>query len=236
MNDAIRLQFAGSNDLGTQKESQEGKCFVGNFKTKKSKHLISGLDREKVYAHGWAMSAVPVLDGFSLVGRERAPPLDVTLVCPLRKHPIRGHRVDQERIPARGQDTDEVDVPAGHRRCWGYHGAIIIKRGIIVKDGPNDVHRVIVGVLGVVAFLVTEACDERSRAERGLVGEAEVESRHGSLGGGEGLELSVGKKRGVVGKATDGRICSPSPERNACAVSQIQHSWRRRPCAGDNAT
>ena len=39
--------------------------------------MISGLDREKVYARDWAMSVVPVLDGFSLVGRERAPPLDV---------------------------------------------------------------------------------------------------------------------------------------------------------------
>jgi hypothetical protein len=77
LNDAIILQFTGSDNLRAQKESQKGKSFVGNFKTKKSKHLISGLDREKVYAHGWAMSVVPVLDGFSLVGRERAPPLDV---------------------------------------------------------------------------------------------------------------------------------------------------------------
>ena len=162
--------------------------------------MISGLDREIVYGCGLVSCVVLVLDGFSLVDRGRAPPLDVTLVCPLRKHPIRGHRVDQERIPARGQDTDVVDVPAGHRRCWGYHGALVIKRGIIVKDGPNDVHGVIVGVLRVVALLITESGDERSRAERGLVGEAEVESRHGSLGGGEDLELSVGEADGVVGK------------------------------------
>ena len=77
MNDAILFKFAGSNDLGTKKQSKKGKSFVGNFKTKKGKHLISGLDREIVYAHGWAMSVVPVLDGFSSVGRERAPPLDV---------------------------------------------------------------------------------------------------------------------------------------------------------------
>jgi hypothetical protein len=77
LNDAVGLQFAGSDDLRTQKESQEGKSFVGNFKTKKSKHLFSGLDREIVCARDWAMSVVPVLDGSSLVGRERAPPLDV---------------------------------------------------------------------------------------------------------------------------------------------------------------
>ena len=77
MNDAVGLQFAGSDDLGTQKESQEGKSFVGNFKTKKSKHLFSGLDREIVYARDWAMSVVPVLDGFSLVGRERGAPFGV---------------------------------------------------------------------------------------------------------------------------------------------------------------
>jgi hypothetical protein len=39
--------------------------------------MISGLDREIVYAHGWAVSVVLVLDGSFWVGRERAPPLDV---------------------------------------------------------------------------------------------------------------------------------------------------------------
>ena len=39
--------------------------------------MISGLDREIVYAHGWAMSVALALDGSSSVGRERAPPLDV---------------------------------------------------------------------------------------------------------------------------------------------------------------
>jgi hypothetical protein len=33
--------------------------------------MISGLDREKVYAHDWAKSVVPVLDGFSLGDLER---------------------------------------------------------------------------------------------------------------------------------------------------------------------
>ena len=45
--------------------------------------MISGLDREIVYAHGWAMSVVPVLDGFFSVGRGRDPPFDVILVFPL---------------------------------------------------------------------------------------------------------------------------------------------------------
>jgi hypothetical protein len=65
LNNAIGLQFAGSDDLRTQKESQKGKSFVGNFKTKKSKHLISGLDREKVYGLPWEGYFVLVLDGFS---------------------------------------------------------------------------------------------------------------------------------------------------------------------------
>jgi hypothetical protein len=33
--------------------------------------MISGLDREKVYAHDWAMSVVPALDGFSWGDRVR---------------------------------------------------------------------------------------------------------------------------------------------------------------------
>jgi hypothetical protein len=39
--------------------------------------MISGLDREIVYVHGWAVSVVPVLDGSFWVGREHDPPLDV---------------------------------------------------------------------------------------------------------------------------------------------------------------
>ncbi len=38
LNDAIRLQLARSDDFRSQKESKEGKRFVGNFKTKNSKH------------------------------------------------------------------------------------------------------------------------------------------------------------------------------------------------------
>jgi hypothetical protein len=75
LNNAILLEFARSDDLGTQKESKKGKSFVGNFKTKKSKHLISGLDREKVYGLTLVGYVVPDPDGFSLVDRERAPPL-----------------------------------------------------------------------------------------------------------------------------------------------------------------
>ena len=74
---AILLEFAVTNNFRSNKQSHKGKSFVGNFKTKKSKHLISGLDRERVYARDWAVSVVLVLDGFSSVGRERAPPLDV---------------------------------------------------------------------------------------------------------------------------------------------------------------
>ena len=37
--------------------------------------MISGLDREIVYARDWAVSVFLVLDGFSLGDRERAPPL-----------------------------------------------------------------------------------------------------------------------------------------------------------------
>ena len=38
LNNAIGLEFAGSNNFGTNKQSKEGKSFVGNFKTKNSKH------------------------------------------------------------------------------------------------------------------------------------------------------------------------------------------------------
>jgi hypothetical protein len=75
LNNAVRLQLTGSDDFGTQKESKKGKSFVGNFKTKKSKHLISGLDREKVYGLTLVGYVVPDPDGFSLVDRECAPPL-----------------------------------------------------------------------------------------------------------------------------------------------------------------
>jgi hypothetical protein len=44
--------------------------------------MISGLDREIVYAHGWAMSVVPVLDGSFWVDLGRDPPFDVILVFP----------------------------------------------------------------------------------------------------------------------------------------------------------
>jgi hypothetical protein len=37
--------------------------------------MISGLDREIVYARDWAMNVVPDPDGFSLVDWEYAPPL-----------------------------------------------------------------------------------------------------------------------------------------------------------------
>jgi hypothetical protein len=82
LNNAILLKFAVTNNFRSKKKSQEGKCFVGNFNTKKSKHLINGLDREKVYAHGWAKSVVLVLDGFSLVDLEYDPPFDVIWVFP----------------------------------------------------------------------------------------------------------------------------------------------------------
>ena len=77
LNDVILLEFASCDDLGTQKESKKDKSFVGNFKTKKSKHWISGLDREIVYGCGLVSYVVPVLDGSSSVGQERAPPFGV---------------------------------------------------------------------------------------------------------------------------------------------------------------
>jgi len=45
--------------------------------------MISGLDREIVYAHDWAVSVVLVLDGSSSVVQEHDPPFDVIWVCPL---------------------------------------------------------------------------------------------------------------------------------------------------------
>ena len=75
LNNAILFKFAGTNNFGTKKEGEKGKSFVGNLKTKKSKHLISGLDREKVYGLPWEGYFVLVLDVFSLVDLECDPPL-----------------------------------------------------------------------------------------------------------------------------------------------------------------
>jgi hypothetical protein len=77
LNNAILLKFAVTNNFRSKKKSQEGKSFVGNFNTKKSKHWISGLDREIVYARDWAMIVVPVLDGSFWVDLGRDPPFDV---------------------------------------------------------------------------------------------------------------------------------------------------------------
>ena len=49
LNKTIGLEFTGSKNFRTNKQNKEGKRFVGNFKTKNSKHRISGLGREKVY-------------------------------------------------------------------------------------------------------------------------------------------------------------------------------------------
>lgn len=82
MNDAVGFEAAVPNNFRTNKENKEGKSFVGNFKTKNSKHLISGLDREKVC--GCLLEGYVVLDPdeFSWGGREYAPPFDVILVFP----------------------------------------------------------------------------------------------------------------------------------------------------------
>jgi hypothetical protein len=48
LNNAVLLEFAGSNNFRANKQYKEGKSFVGNFKTKNGKHRFSGLDREKV--------------------------------------------------------------------------------------------------------------------------------------------------------------------------------------------
>ena len=60
---AILLEFAVTDNFRSNKQSKEGKSFVGNFKAKNGEHLINGLDREIVYARDWAMSVVLVLDG-----------------------------------------------------------------------------------------------------------------------------------------------------------------------------
>ena len=49
LNDAILLKFAGTDNFGTNKKGKKGEGFVRNFKSEKSKHLISGLDRVKVF-------------------------------------------------------------------------------------------------------------------------------------------------------------------------------------------
>jgi hypothetical protein len=49
--------------------------------------MISGLDREIVYARDWAMSVFLVLDGFSLVPLERGSPLSLIWVFPWLKQP-----------------------------------------------------------------------------------------------------------------------------------------------------
>jgi hypothetical protein len=77
LNDAILLKFAGSNDFRAEEQGKKGEGFVRNFKSEKGKHWFSGLDRVIVYARDWAMSVFLDPDGFFLVGRERAPPLDV---------------------------------------------------------------------------------------------------------------------------------------------------------------
>ena len=77
MNNAILLEFAGTDNFGTKKQSKKGEGFVGNFKSEKGKHLINGLDRERVYGCGLVDCVSLVPDGFSSVDRERAPPLDV---------------------------------------------------------------------------------------------------------------------------------------------------------------
>ena len=63
LSNAILLEFAVTDNFRSNKQSHKGKSFVGNFKAKNGKHLISGLDREIVYARDWAVSVVLVLDG-----------------------------------------------------------------------------------------------------------------------------------------------------------------------------
>jgi hypothetical protein len=38
LNDAILLEFAGTDNFGTNKQGKKGEGFVGNFKSEKSKH------------------------------------------------------------------------------------------------------------------------------------------------------------------------------------------------------
>jgi hypothetical protein len=64
LNNAILLEFAGSDNFGTKKKNKKGEGFVRNFKSEKGKHVINGLDREIVCAHDWAMSVFLVLGGF----------------------------------------------------------------------------------------------------------------------------------------------------------------------------
>jgi hypothetical protein len=74
LNDAILLKFAGTDNFGTNKQSKKGEGFVRNFKSEKGKHLISGLDREIVYARDWVMIVFLVPDGSSSVPLEREAP------------------------------------------------------------------------------------------------------------------------------------------------------------------
>ena len=77
LNKAIGLELADSNCFRTKKQAQVSKRLVGEFNTEKGKHRISGLDREMVYAHDWAKSAGPALDGFSWGDRVREVPFEV---------------------------------------------------------------------------------------------------------------------------------------------------------------
>jgi hypothetical protein len=74
LNNAILFEFAGSDDLRTQKEGEKSKGLIGDFDTKKGKHWFNGLDREIVCARDWAMSVFLVLDGSFWVDRERGSP------------------------------------------------------------------------------------------------------------------------------------------------------------------
>jgi hypothetical protein len=71
LNDAILLKFAGTDNFGTNKQGKKGECFVRNFKSEKGKHLISGLDREIVYARDWVVIVFLDPDGSFWVDRER---------------------------------------------------------------------------------------------------------------------------------------------------------------------
>jgi hypothetical protein len=74
LNDAILLEFAGSNNFRTNKEGKKGEGFVRNFKSEKGKHWFNGLDRVIVSARDWAMSVVPDPDGSSSVSLGRGAP------------------------------------------------------------------------------------------------------------------------------------------------------------------
>ena len=71
LNNTVLLEFAGTDNLGTNKQGKKGEGFVRNFKSEKGKHVINGLDREIVCVRDWAMSVFLVLDGSFWVDRER---------------------------------------------------------------------------------------------------------------------------------------------------------------------